>query len=105
MPEHTITKHTDGNMSPKAWYQAASVLPDFVYDAAQAAAIAELDVLWHQLVDFKSRRNQFLGRSLLSPEVPKGLYLWGGVGRGKTFLMDAFYTCLCLLYTSDAADE
>jgi len=38
-------------MSPKAWYQAASVLPDFVYDAAQAAAIDELDVLWHQLQD------------------------------------------------------
>ena len=94
MPENTNTKHTDGNMSPKAWYQAASVLPDFVYDTAQAAAIAELDVLWHQLVDFKSRRNQFLGRSLLSPEVPKGLYLWGGVGRGKTFLMDAFYAGL-----------
>jgi cell division protein ZapE len=94
MPQHTIKKHTDGNMSPKAWYQAASALPDFVHDAAQAAAIDELDVLWHQLVDFKSKRNQFLGRSLLSPEVPKGLYLWGGVGRGKTFLMDAFYACL-----------
>ena len=94
MPEHTITKRTDGNMSPKAWYQAAKALPDFVHDAAQAAAIDELDVLWHQLVDFKSRRNQFLGRSLLSPEVPKGLYLWGGIGRGKTFLMDAFYACL-----------
>ena len=36
----------------------------------------------------------FWGRNLLSPEVPKGLYLWGGVGRGKTFLMDAFYACL-----------
>ncbi len=94
MPLYTKLAPTDGNMSPKAWYQAASALPDFVHDAAQAAAIDELDVLWHQLVDFKSRRNQFLGRSLLSPEVPRGLYLWGGVGRGKTFLMDAFYACL-----------
>ena len=94
MPTHDSTAPTAGATSPKAWYQAASALPDFVHDAAQAAAIAELDVLWHQLVDFKSRRNQFLGRSLLSPEVPKGLYLWGGVGRGKTFLMDAFYACL-----------
>ena len=94
MPPHIKPAHTDSNMSPKAWYQAASVLPDFVYDAAQAAAIEELDVLWHQLVDFKSRRNQFLGRSLLSPEVPRGLYLWGGVGRGKTLLMDAFYASL-----------
>ena len=85
---------TDKHISPKAWYEAASALPDFVPDAAQAAAIEELDVLWHQLVEFKARRNQFLGRSLLSPEVPKGLYLWGGVGRGKTFLMDGFYACL-----------
>ena len=53
MPPHIKPAHTDSNMSPKAWYQAASVLPDFVYDAAQAAAIEELDVLWHQLVDFQ----------------------------------------------------
>lgn len=94
MSQQDFDLPSDGSISPKAWYEAASAKPDFVHDAAQTAAIAELDVLWHQLMDFKSRRNQFLGRSLLSPDVPKGLYLWGGVGRGKTFLMDAFYACL-----------
>lgn len=94
MSQHHISILADGSMSPKAWYQNIQALPNFVADVAQAATVEELDALWHQLLEFKSKRNNFLGRSLLKPAVPKGLYLWGGVGRGKTFLMDAFYASL-----------
>lgn len=94
MSQHTFSPSADGSMSPAAWYQAMVDKPGFMHDEAQAAAIRELDVLWHELVSFKAKRNQFMGRSLLSPKVPKGIYFWGGVGRGKSFLMDVFFACV-----------
>ena len=82
------------NHSPLTWYQAAAEQPNFIRDEAQARAIEYLDRLWTELMMFKRKRNRFLGRSLRSPQVPKGLYFYGGVGRGKSFLMDAFFGCL-----------
>ena len=82
------------NQSPLTWYQAAEQQPGFIHDAAQLRAIKQLDRLWTELMMFKRKRNRFLGRSLRSPRAPKGLYMYGGVGRGKSFLMDIFFGCL-----------
>ena len=90
MPLNRPTANTEIEINPLTWYERAGK----TYDPAQAAVIAALDALWHQLITFKNKRNHFLGRSLLSPDVPKGFYIWGGVGRGKTFLMDGFYACV-----------
>ena len=62
------------NHSPLTWYQAAAEQPNFIRDEAQARAIEYLDRLWTELMMFKRKRNRFLGRSLRSPQVPKGLY-------------------------------
>ena len=68
----------------------------FVADAAQAAAVRALERLRRELVEAASAP---LGKRLLrgltsNGAAPKGVYLWGGVGRGKTWLMDLFYTSL-----------
>jgi len=70
---------------------------DFQKDEAQANAVALLDDLYHRLIQRHQQKRSLLSRvkSLVSsPQPVKGLYFWGGVGRGKTYLVDTFYDCL-----------
>ncbi|MCW8125167.1 cell division protein ZapE [Microbulbifer halophilus] len=85
------------SLSPAERYQRDLQRPDFVADPAQAAAVEELQDLYRRLLARQPgggllERIARLWRRASAPE--RGLYFWGGVGRGKTYLMDAFYESL-----------
>ncbi len=88
-------------MTPKQRYEQDLKRSDFQRDEAQAMAVSALDNLYHQLTDYMntpvvrpSRWQKLLGKKEQKPVLPKGLYFWGGVGRGKTYLMDTFFDSL-----------
>ncbi len=66
---------------------------DIVLDTAQESALERLQRLHDELIAFKKARRSLL-RWLNPPPPPRGVYFWGRVGRGKSFLMDAFYAAL-----------
>jgi len=67
-----------------------------ILDHAQAVALDRLQQLADELAEFRAARQSALRRLFTAPDVPRGVYLWGGVGRGKTFLMDSFFASVSL---------
>ncbi|MHB8912177.1 MAG: cell division protein ZapE [Lysobacter sp.] len=81
--------------APSAAYAAGVARGDWSFDAAQQPALGELDRMHAALLD--SPRGGLFGGLFNKPRpMPRGLYLWGGVGRGKTFLIDLFFDGLPL---------
>ena len=81
--------------SPQQRYLADLKKPDFVEDPAQRHAVEVLEHI-HTQLNARPARPRLLSRlrrSTTWPEV-RGAYFWGGVGRGKTYLMDCFYEAL-----------
>jgi len=86
-------------LSPSARYQEGVAAHRWTADPAQRAVLPEFDRMQAALCADNGNGSSLIGRlkSLLGSEerqpVP-GLYLWGSVGRGKTFLMDLFAASL-----------
>jgi len=80
-----------------ALYEQSLAKRGFLSDPAQWRAVERLQRLYEEWSAYKAKRSNALKRLLVHPELPKGVYLWGPVGRGKSFLMDAFYRCVPLV--------
>ena len=89
-------------LSPMEKYTQDLTRDDFLFDAAQENAVKNLQRLYEDLLiqplavsSFKKVLSRWK-RVMSKPDVKpiKGLYFWGGVGRGKTYLVDTFYDCL-----------
>ena len=78
--------------SPAERYARDLAGSGFSHDPEQAAAVAALQEVYEQLIKRPPRRRLGSRRRTWPPV--QGLYIWGGVGRGKTYLMDQFYESL-----------
>lgn len=81
-------------MTPLQRYQEDLLRPDFVADAAQKMAVEHLQRLYDELLARPTRAGFLSGLFRRNTSPCKGLYFWGGVGRGKTYLMDTFFESL-----------
>jgi cell division protein ZapE len=75
----------------RALYHATLAQRGYTADAAQLQAVAALERCEGEWADYKARRSNPLSKLLRRPAIPRGVYMHGGVGRGKSFLMDCFF--------------
>jgi cell division protein ZapE len=75
-------------------YQHELEARGFQSDPAQLRAVEALQRCADEWATYKAKRSNPLKKLFNRPEIPKGVYMYGGVGRGKSFLMDCFFNAV-----------
>lgn len=92
--ENEAAEMNVNDMNVTEFYEHALAQRGFQSDQAQRCAVERLQQAYDDWVAYKSQRANKLKRLISRPQVPRGVYMWGGVGRGKSFLMDSFYSVI-----------
>ena len=83
-------------MTVKQIYEAELASRGYTSDPAQLRAVEELERCAQEWTAYKEKRSNALKKLINRPDIPRGVYMFGGVGRGKSFLMDCFYNAVPL---------
>ena len=83
-------------MSVRSTYEAALSERGYTSDPAQERAIDALERCANEWAAYKQKRSNSLKKLFVNPEIPRGVYMHGGVGRGKSFLMECFFEAVPL---------
>ncbi len=83
-------------MSVRQAYEAELAKRGYTTDPAQQRAVEALERCATEWGHFKQARSNALKKLINRPPVPRGVYMYGGVGRGKSFLMDCFFNAVPL---------
>ncbi|CAN5700360.1 cell division protein ZapE [soil metagenome] len=77
-------------------YESTLAERGYTADAAQLHALDSLERCENEWAAYKARRSNALTKLISRPLIPRGVYMYGGVGRGKSFLMDCFFNAVPL---------
>ncbi|WP_313077208.1 cell division protein ZapE [Melaminivora sp.] len=83
-------------MTVRQAYEAELAAKGFSSDPAQLRAVDALERCAQEWGAYKQRRSNALKKLIHRPDIPQGVYMYGGVGRGKSFLMDCFFDAVPL---------
>ena len=81
-------------MSVTTQYHQELAQRGYTSDPAQLKAVQELEKCAEEWADYKDQRSNVFKKLINRPDIPQGVYMHGGVGRGKSFLMDCFYNAV-----------